>query len=464
MPRRLAVATIAAVALMTPTATAWPPTPLTTYSTSENVRLVTNVPTGVGVGGRFSGGYYFHTTARATGYNGPSGDAASDGGLWVFDVKNPESPTIAAHLPLPLWQNEDVDLSPTRKILLIALDRRTSTAPAPAPISAPQLPGVLFVYDIAEPTRPVLKSALPLPAEVGTDANGNRLWGAGHTASCILDCTYAYVSGARDEGVLVVDLRDPASPKVAGTVKTPAGAGWKGYQPGIVHDVNVDPYGNVWMSGTGGTAMYAPITDPLKPRLIATTSAADNARTNQVIHHNTLRLDKHHVLLSEEAFGACGSDDPWSDEAQGGRFQTWRIDRDARRLVPLAVFSKKIDGVTSCSSHWFDRNRHDVVADAFFQGGVRFFDVRDPKAMRQVGWFRPSDTAAGQALFVPGRPDLVYVSDYFRGLDVIKVDDGGAGAATVGREGQTEPLPVARQPLRFEPSADFGWACPVPLV
>src|SRR5687768_14377806 len=191
MPRRLLVAALSVLSLLAPASYAYPPTPITEYTSSANVRLLKNVPTGMGVGGKFSGGYYFQTTARSTGYRGPSGDALSDGGLWVFDVKDPENPAVAAHVPLPLWQNEDVDLSPKRKILLIALDRRTSTAPAPAPVDSPQLPGVLFVYDIANPKLPVLKSALTLPAEVGTSAAGKRLHGAGHTASCVLDCTYA---------------------------------------------------------------------------------------------------------------------------------------------------------------------------------------------------------------------------------------------------------------------------------
>ena len=462
MPRRLLLAA-AALALVAPAARAYPPTPLTTYSTSANVRLVANIPTGVGVGGKFSGGYYFHTTARSTGYKGPDTDAISDGGLWVFDVRTPESPRVVAHLPLPLWQNEDVDLSAKRKILLVALDRRTSTAPAPNVANSPILPGALFVYDIADPAKPMLASVLTLPAEVGTAPDGTRLPGAGHTASCVLDCHYAYVTGARGGGIVVVDLRDPAKPAILGTVKSPAGAGYKAYDPGLVHDVDVDPYGNLWMSGTGGTAMYAPVTDPMKPRLLAATTPADNARTNQVIHHNTMRLDRQHVLISEEAFNGCGAKDPASADPQGGRFQTWRIDRDAKRLVPLALFSKKIPGVTSCSSHWMDLNRHDVAADAFFDAGVRFFDVRDPTVMRQVGWFRPSDGAAGQARYVPGRPDLVYVSDYLRGLDIVKIDNGGAGAPAVGSEGDNASIvPMSR--IGFEPSDDWGYACPVPLV
>jgi len=463
MARRLVLATVSAVALAAPLAQALPPTPLTTYSTSKNVSLLTNVPTGVGVGGKFSGKYYFQTTARSATYGTP--DTASDGGLWVFDVSKPETPSVVAHLPLPVWQNEDVDLSPERKTLLISMDRRRATSPSPATVpQAPYIPGVLFVYDIATPGQPKLLSALPLPASAGTAKDGSPLGGAGHVANCIAGCKYAYVTGSRDGAVVVVDLRDAANPKVMGSVKTPAGTANPAFNPGTVHDVHTDAYGNVWMAGSGGTAMYDRITDPLEPKLLASTTKRDNTRTNALIHHNTMRLDRDHVLVGEEAFTGCGADAPvaW-DDPQGGRFQTWRIDRRAKRLVPVAQFQKRIPGVTSCSSHWFDLNGHDVVADAFYAGGVRFLDVRDPKRIRQVGWFRSSDGAAGQAQFVPGRPDLVYVSDYLRGLDVVKIAGGGRGAPTTA-EGGNDALRVKPAPIAFTGSEDFGYACPVPSL
>ncbi len=461
MSRRLAIAAVSALALSAPLAQALPPTPLTKYSTSKNVRLLTNVPTGVGVGGKFSGKYYFQTTARSGTYGNP--DAASDGGLWVFDVAKPETPQLVAHLPLPIWQNEDVDLSHKRKILLISADRRRATSPANV-AQAPFIPGVLFVYDIADPAKPKLKSSLVLPASAGTTKDGAPIAGAGHVANCIADCTYAYVGGSRDGGVVVVDLRDPAAPKVMGTVKTPAGAPNAAFNPGTVHDVHTDSYGNVWMAGSGGTAMYAPVKDPMKPKLLATTTKRDNTRTNALIHHNTMRLDRDHVLVGEEAFNGCGADEPvaW-DDPQGGRFQTWRIDRRAKRLVPLDQFQQRIPGVNSCSNHWFDLNKSKVVADAFYAGGVRFLDVRDPKRVRQVGWYRASDGAAGQAQYVPGRPDLVYVSDYLRGLDVIKIDNGGAKAKTQA-EGDFGPTGVPAAKIRFEASEDYGYACPVPMA
>ncbi|HEX8004204.1 MAG TPA: hypothetical protein VF519_16070 [Mycobacteriales bacterium] len=463
--RRLAVAALCAVTVAPPASHAVPRSPLPTLFTSPNVHLVRNVPTGVGIGGKFSGHYYFQSTARATGYRGPEGDAVSDGGLWVFDVADPENPVLAAHVPLPIWQNEDVDLSVKRGLLLVANERRRATAPAPPPAGTPYLPGSVTVFDISEPTRPVPVSTIVLPAHVGTDASGEPIPGAGHTASCIRECEYVYVAGARDGSVAVVDLRDPANPVLMGYLTTPAGAATKVMSPGMVHDVNVDPYGNVWLAGSGGTFMYEPVTDPMRPVLVAGTSAADNARTNQAIHHNTMRLDKHHVMISEEAYTGCGADEPVADDApQGGRFQIWRIDRDNGRLVPVSLFQKKVPGIPVCSSHWMDVNAHQVVADAFYEGGVRFLDIRDRDSLRQVGWFRPSDGGAAQVVYVPGRPDLVYVSDFYRGLDIVRIDGGGQGAPTQWETGTGgRPLVPGTGTVAFAADDELGWACRVPV-
>jgi hypothetical protein len=409
------------------------------------------------VGGKFAGKYYFQTTARSATYGAP--DGVSDGGLWVFDVSSPEAPQVVSHLPLPIWENEDVDLSLKRKVLLISADRKKTVSQV---VTSPIVPGALFVYDITDMAHPVLKSTVAMPAEVGTRADGAPLGGPGHIANCILDCTYAYITGSRDRAVHVVDLRDLAAPKVIGKVTTPAGADHGTWAPGIVHDVNVDPGGYVWMTGSGGTALYAPVKDPLKPVLLASTTKADNVRTNSYIHHNSIRLGAGTVLVTEESYNGCGGEAPIADDDPvGGRFETWRIDLRTKRLVPVAVYSQRVPGISTCSSHWFDVNQNKVVADAWYEGGVRFLDVTDPRRIRQVGYLRASDGSASQAQFVPGHPDLVYVSDYLRGLDVVRIDNGGRRAATVSEV----DVPAARtRSIRFEPSADYGYACPVPVL
>ena len=85
--------------------------------------------------------------------------------------------------------------------------------------------GVLYVIDISNPSLPVLKSALPtgfihtgVPGIFGLPEPQED--GIGHTASCIQDCTFAYLAGTA-EGIQIVDLRDPAAPKLAGRFKPP---------------------------------------------------------------------------------------------------------------------------------------------------------------------------------------------------------------------------------------------------
>lgn len=137
---------------------------------------------------------------------------------------------------------------------------------------------------------------------------------------------------------------------------------------------------------------------------------------------------------------------------------------------------------TMCSSHWFTVNGSKVVADAWYGAGVRFVDMSNPKKPRPIGVWAGDSTVAGQARFVPGRPDLVYVADYRRGFDVIKIAAGGKGAPTVTQmdekptraggarvattrvPGVTFPVKASASPLAMTAHPEFGWACAVAAI
>ena len=85
-----------------------------------------------------------------------------------------------------------------------------------------------------------------------------------------------------------------------------------------------------------------------------------------------------------------------------------------------------------CSAHWFTV-KGNIVALGNYEQGTRFVDISDPTNPQQVGWFRVPAVAA-----VPGvSPEVlssdtagsywhgkyVYVADYQRGIDIIKLDD-----------------------------------------
>jgi hypothetical protein len=130
---RLALGVVALVAMLAP-ATASGATRVTSSTRpliSDNITPVFTVPGVHPIGARIRGNDMFVT--------GPEG-------LTVFDITDPEHPIPEGALPLPHFENEDVDLG--GNTLLISNDPSEGV-------------GVVYVIDISDPTMPVLASATP---------------------------------------------------------------------------------------------------------------------------------------------------------------------------------------------------------------------------------------------------------------------------------------------------------------
>ena len=180
---------------------------------SNNVTPLLTLPVGKPIGARFRDQYMYITGSE---------------GLTIYDVSDPKLPTPVGALPLPHFENEDVDIG--GNILLISNDPSETV-------------GVLYVIDISDPHAPILKGAMVnglgdgqvgdvasiftgfvneigsifgvAPVEAPPEVSDKI--GIGHTASCVkADCSWAYLAGT-SRGIEIVDLTDPANPKVAGT-------------------------------------------------------------------------------------------------------------------------------------------------------------------------------------------------------------------------------------------------------
>jgi hypothetical protein len=435
---------------------------------SSNVRLLANVPTGTGTGGAFLGSTYFQTSTDTVWFTAVTTQAVT-GGLLAFDASNPEQPVPVGALPIPHHENEDLTVSARRKLAVISQQPYRAD---PADVTSPFLPGRQFLVDVSVPSAMRLLNVVDTPATVGSRSDGRTLAGPGHTTTLVGNDRYLWVAGARNGGVYVIDIQDPAAPRKLGYLRSPAGAAYGAFTPGVVHDVDVDQYGEVWLTGSGGTAVYRLSSNPLAPTLVASITAGDNKRAQQLIHHGSQRLDKDHVLVTEEDYQA-GCDSPTH---QDGSLQVWRIDRRAKRLVEVGSYDAPRGADDSgplssaCSSHWFTVNGARVVADAWYGAGVRFLDLSNPRRPRPIGLWAGDSTIASQARFVPGRDDLVYVADYMRGLDVVQIDKGGRGARTLTPADERElaggrgprVVPGLLFPVTLHAHEDFGWVCAVP--
>lgn len=415
---------------------------------SNNVGLVATIPDAGGVGGRFvkaDGKTYYFTTGYA--------------GLRIFDATNAQLPILVGALPLPVWENEDVDVSVSRRLVLISVDNSQGIAP-----------GGMYVISWANPAVPALQAFLVYP---NSTPNGRS--GPGHIANCIADCArYAYVGGAGDGSLYIIDLANPASPRNLTTrvtsTQNPAGKGNRAFSGGNIHDVWSESATRVWATGSGGTAQLD-VTNPLSPVAKYSMTTASNNTYNQFIHHNSMRLDAATMLVTEEDWlqpmcqGIAG---------QQGGFQTWEIPATATGSMTfrdqwITELGYYVNGgataTVTCSSHWFTFNDVKVVAVGWYDQGVRFLNVSNPNDIRQVGyWMRPSEgMGASAGLFHPDRNDIVYVPDYERGLDILQIDGGGAGAATVQAPIRKEWITPGFS-FKAVPHPVYGFACRRPTV
>ena len=409
---------------------------------SDNVTLLKTIPEPGVIGARFRG-HVMYVTSLTT-------------GLSTWDIADPKNPTLLGRLPLPHFENEDVDLG--GDILLISNDAAESR-------------GILYVISIKDPRNAALLSSIDMGGAAG-------LGGPGHTASCVAECRFAWVTDGG--GIKVIDLRDPAKPKDLGT-KSVATGGL------VVHDVQQDGNGLYWIAGFDGTAAYQIPADydgrnlgtlvvrtnkDGESRYDQTFGIDDGSTYNDYIHHNSLRRANSDVVYITE-------EDYTRPQCKGaGSFQRWRLPVDENgqptgaEMTPIDQWSTELAKESTptsvmCSAHYFDEHKG-LVAQAWYQQGVRFLDVKGEK-IRQVGYFITPTNMDWAAYFTPTdrTGQTVYVLDNTAGIHVLAIDRPNntkkMGTAAAGMPTVTAPvLPSFFAPPTLAASRSFGWACLLP--
>ena len=230
---------------------------------STNVHLLGHIP-GTAAGMNFKDHY-----AYVSGW----------GGITVLDIAKADSPKLVGALPLPHFENEDVDLC--GNTLIVVNDRVEQ-----------DLGAIMYVVSIANPALPKLSAVLPL----GLTGSGR---GAGHIANFVKsNCTQAWVDGG--DHVEVVDLTLPSAPRSLGKFESAASLS-EAFN--VTHDTELDSTGTLWSVGGGGAAGYKPTANPLAPKLLGTTGTAGRNPSpyNDFILHNSQRRGKT-LLVTEEDY------------------------------------------------------------------------------------------------------------------------------------------------------------------
>jgi hypothetical protein len=398
-------------------------------------------------------------------------------GVYSYDVTDPSSPALLGALPMYIWENEDVDVDPVRHLLFISRDPRGFTSPITPGSTFPY--GAVHIIDVSNPALLRQVNVFLLPA--------------GHTTTCVNRCDYVWTAGPYanpqtqpdfvGRPVFATDVRDPMNPvPCPDPIDVERNDGVTDY----AHDVQVDAAGVAWVSGAGGVRGYwteGKHLNPLTGKKQEATGCrpvpyagggTPNTATPSRFMHNAWRNLKAHIP---------GEDDPNTpgDQTRGmvlygteenvttdcpsaGRFATydlrgslngegWKdIDQTKFRLRALDTWTPESQpGSDGCASaHYFTDRGNGVLAYAFYTQGTRFIDVKNPKNIRQIGYFRPDDANTWAAYWHNG---YVFIADNARGVDIIRFA-GKSGDQTV-----TAPAGGGTQTLQM--SSDFAFLCPV---
>jgi hypothetical protein len=412
-------------------------------------------------------------------------------GISTYDISNPAQPTPLGVLPMPHFENEAMAVGERlgeRKngtdFVLVGLDLYGVTPTKP---DAPNAGGYeLIVVDVTNPGSPVVRGRLETSSSV-------------HTIQCVgKACKYAYTSGAYDGGRFhVIDLRNLDKPKEVKELRNVAGEG---------HQWDVDDKGILWSTGFAGAAAYD-VSDPLKPKPLASTNRKGTASPyNDFIMHNSYHpkakrfkanskpslKNGNVVLITEEDYDnpVCGGD------AGEGTFSTWHVPylnakkyrKDNPKLAENGGSMKPLDTWNSeildsgertvagafCSAHYFTFHDKGFIAQGWYQQGTRILDVRNPKKIKQVGYFFTGATETWHAYWVPKRDkdgdmtgrdsNIIYTNDVARGIDVLKVKL----PKTKPSDTKNKKAPILPQWLEAAPataslpSKKFGYICRIP--
>lgn len=332
-------------------------------------------------------------------------------GIEIFDVSDPVNPQRVAALPMPApCCGGFEDLETNGRILLFSTCCESFNGP-----------GDLLIIDVEDKSN---------PQEIA------RLEGEGaHTYTCIFDCKYAYGSNNGH----VIDLRDPANPKV---VNTNWALPLEFHNPPPIyteykaHDLTeVRP--GVLLTASNPMYLLDARRNPIRPRVIARSDGSPYSFGGTAWARNG--RDDFIVSWSEALqLPRCEPRDASRDTSLDSAFKTWDAAhwRETGLITGVDEFyvengtyvdgnpsySGAPPGFAGCSASWFDlhpRFRNGGLMAAAASGhGLRFLEVADNGRLSELGYFLPHAGNTVAAYWISD--EIVYTTDGQRGIDILR--------------------------------------------
>ena len=340
------------------------------------------------------------------------GHMRAPAGTTIVDIADPKNPRELARIELPQgWHSHKV----RAKDGVMIVNHETDGKGGPEGYR-----GGLAIYDVSQPSAPKLITKWE------TEGGGVHRYD--------FDGRYAYVSASKQgfvgNIVVVLDLQDPAHPQEVSHWWIPGQweAGGEEYpwhdftEPKCHHPLRVGDrlYVSYWHHGL----FILDISDLSKPKLIS-----QHRRSPAFPHptHTCLVIPK---LLKGRKIMVVADEDVAKLRPAPPAF-SWVFDITEETLpTPIATIQvpgidteKPQPNMTGCHQP-SERFSGSIIPFAWFAQGLRLFDIADPYAPREVGYFQPdpptgAERASSNDVTMDGQ-GLIYLIDRIRGVDVIE--------------------------------------------
>ena len=398
-----------------------------TYASTDNVQYLGRFPEHSGTAGgapSADGKRFFLTDPR---------------GVYVYDTTKPEAPKLLGSLRLfqtgvgAALAQEDPDTND--KILLV------DGGPTPAG------PTALNVVDVSDPKALKVLATVPVTDHTWTCVSGVDATGAKNT------CAWAYGRSGH-----IVDLRDPKKPALLEqTWREAVDYGKRGNSP-YTHDLTEIRPGLVMSAGS--TSILMDTANPARPLRL---TAIDEAKRFPSLGFHSIEWARGGTspwLVAGTEIAPSGPTNTAGSDCNGDNsvIETWDARAVAKALKSYkpgtgakglrgATFTKvdayKVAGrglflngaapghLLFCA-HWMELHpdfaNGGKMAVSYYDRGTRFVAVGKDGKMKELGWITAAEGYSGSPQWVS--KDVVYIMDYRRGMEVVRLLDKKATGTT----------------------------------
>ena len=354
-------------------------------------------------------------------------------GWSVLDVTDPTTPQLVTYIPGPenTWT---IQIQVAEGKMITALER---IAPGWGGVDGQAFAEGFFIFDVSEPTKPRRIGHF----QTGSTGTHRNFYDGGNFIHAA-----AGAPGMAGKIYRIVDIADPAKPREVGQFSLPeqaSGAATSGLKFSLHGPAHIEGTRAYLPYGDGG-AIILDISELSRPRMVSQLAFRGITATQGI--HTFLPLPRRKIaLINDEAIRENGDENlnmagvvDIRNESQPRLISLFPLPEPPAE-TGLNNFYEKGGRFGPHNQHHPNHQacleeRDDMAYLTYFNAGLRIYDIRDPRAPKEIAYFippdpktrigtKPSQLVAQTEDVLVDRRGCVYISDKNQGIYILKLNN-----------------------------------------